>query len=389
MTINLKGIGWDHPRGFDCLVETTKLFEQENHGIRVHWDKRSLRDFGEAPIDGMAREYDFIIVDHPFSGRARQSGCLVDLQQIAPDAVEAALKDQVGESARSYHFDGGVWGLPTDAACQIAAYRPDLLERIGASVPQNFDDVRTLAKLARQHDMWIGAPTCPTDAICQVMSYAANLGHPPGAAEGEFLPRDIFIDMLDLLREIVGMAHPNAVDCNPIQMLEHMSHSDDIAYVPLAFGYSNYARHDRNPIIRGADFAGPGPDPKAGALLGGAGCTVTTSCRETEAAATYLRWLHRPEIMAGIYFETGGQPGSRTAWNSDAVNAASNGFFADTLETIDRAYLRPRFDGFVPFMERSGQTINAWLRGDGEGAIICEDMLADYARAYEIGCRAA
>jgi len=383
MTVFLKGIGWDHPRGFECLVESTELFHREHPGIRVDWSKRSLRDFGEAPIDVLAEDHDLIIIDHPFSGKARQSGCLQDLFPIVPDVVERLKAEAVGQSARSYHFDGGVWGLPTDAASQVASYRPDLFARIGANVPQSHAEVLELTRSLRAADMWIGAPSCPTDAICQVLSYAANLGHPPGAAEGEFLPPDVLCDVLEILKEVVSLAHPASVESNPIQMFERMLTSDEIAYIPLAFSYSNYARQGRAPLIFGADFAGPGPDPKAGALLGGAGFALSSRCREVEAAATFLRWLHRPEVMAGVYFEAGGQPGLRSVWLDDTVNAKANGFFANTLDTMERAFLRPRFDGFVPFMESAGFVVNTWLRDGSDPIPIVAKLRALYSQAYD------
>ncbi|MFV0333758.1 MAG: ABC transporter substrate-binding protein [Tropicimonas sp.] len=383
MTIELNGIGWDHPRGYDCLVGATEAFHAEHPDIRITWSKRSLRDFGEAPIDVLARRYDFIIIDHPFSGKARQSGCLVDLGALVPDTIADLMADEIGQSTRSYQYDGGVWGLPTDAVSQVAAYRPDLLAAHGHGVPATYDEVRRLAAGLRAAGLWIGVPSCPTDAICQVLSYASNLGHPPGAREGEFVPADVLGDVLDILRELLSLAHPASVQSNPIQMFERMSAGDEVAYVPLAFGYSNYARKGESPLIRGADFAGPGADPKAGALLGGAGCALSTRCRHLEAATSYLRWLHRPEVMSGVYLDAGGQPGRRSAWQDARVNEVASNFFADTFDTIQRAYLRPRFDGFVPFMEEAGIRVNDWLRGAGDKGALVDWLRADFARAFE------
>ena len=378
MSIILTGIGWDHSRGFDCYRDTVDLFYQDHPGIEIRWDKRSLRDFGEAPIGPLAENYDLIIVDHPFSGKARSSGCLLDLQQLVPDLVAQVLEDEIGQSARSYHYDGGVWGLPTDTAAQIAVYRPDLLEKLGAEVPRTHADVCALAKAARAAGLYIGMPGCPTDAVCLVMSYAANLGHPAGQEAGVFLNEDITETVLECIRELVGLAHPLSTESNPIKMHEMMCASDEIVYVPLMFGYSNYSRKGREPLLKVADFAGPGKIAYAGALLGGAGCAVSSRCQHTGAAATYLRWLHQPEIMSGAYFRAGGQPGLRSVWENAAVNEAANGFFRDTIKTLDTAFLRPRFPRFVPFFETLGKKVNAFLKGNAT----VEDVKAYIRNAY-------
>lgn len=374
----LTGIGWDHPRGFGCLVASKAAFEAENPDIEIHWETRSLKEFGDAPIRPYADKYDFIILDHPFVGMAHETGCLVDLKTVVPEAVEAALGDEVGKSARSYHHGGGVYGLPTDAAAQIAAYRPDLLAELERDVPRTLDDVLDVARAARAKGRYMALTACPTDAICMVMSYAVNLR---GHGDDLFSDTATLGDALDILTELVALSHPKSVERNPIATLNAMASGDEIVYVPLAFGYSNYSRTGRSPLIKSANFAGPGAVPFAGALLGGAGCSLTHSCKDHEAAARYLTWLHKPEVMAGTYFTAGGQPGSRAAWLDDGVNAASNDFFRASLDTLDNAYLRPRFNGFVPYFKAVGDTVNEFFKGERDKPSTIAAIVDGYAAA--------
>lgn len=376
----LTGIGWDHPRGLGCFVASKAAFEAENPDIEIHWDTRTLKEFGDADIEPLAERYDIIVLDHPFVGTANKTGVLVDLKQVVPDAVEAALGDEVGHSARSYHFGGGVYGLPTDAAAQVAAYRPDLLAELDMEVPRTLSDVLALARAARAKGRHMALAACPTDAICMVMSYSVNL---KGHGEDLFTDKATLSNALDILTELMSLAHPRSTERNPIATLNAMAAGDEIVYVPLAFGYSNYARTGQSPLVLAADFAGPGPVPSAGALLGGAGCALTHSCKDHEAAARYLTWLHRPEVMAGTYFAAGGQPGSRAAWQSESVNAASNDFFSATLATLDGAYLRPRFHGFVPYFKAVGDDVNEFLRGVSSKAATIDAIVDGYAKALE------
>ena len=56
------------------------------------------------------------------------------------------------------------------------------------------------------------------------------------------------------------------------------------------------------------------------------------------------------------------QPASLAAWTDASVNTAAEHFFSDTLQTLQTAYVRPRFDGFVRFFEAAGIEINRCLR---------------------------
>ena len=57
------------------------------------------------------------------------------------------------------------------------------------------------------------------------------------------------------------------------------------------------------------------------------------------------------------------RPASLAAWKDPSVNAGAHDFFSNTLQTLQTAYVRPRFDGFVRFFEAAGIQINRCLRG--------------------------
>jgi multiple sugar transport system substrate-binding protein len=275
----LKGIAWDHDRGYGCLAGTAAAFSADHPDIRVEWSVRSLRDFGEGPLDTLADTYDLIIVDHPFSGHAKATGVLIDLRlHLSSEEIEALENNSVGKSTVSYHYEGGIFGLPTDAAAQIASYRPDLMTDLGAQVPQNHGEVLALAESARAKGKRIATPACPIDALCLVLTFAANLDHPLGPDEDRFISPEILETVLGHVEELVAASDPRSIGWNPIQMYDEMAASDDIVYCPYAFGYSNYARKNRGKPILAANIAGPGADPHRGSLLGGAGLYLVEKC---------------------------------------------------------------------------------------------------------------
>lgn len=319
-------------------------------GEQVRWDRRSLYSFGEGDLGTYADKYDVVIFDHPFVGDACANGWFVDLGKLLTSEDKALFdRDEVGASWQSYAYDGGIWALPIDTAAQTAAWRGDLLERHDFGVPRTLDDVLALADRGAPHGLGIGWPSVPTDLMCTLVSVAASLGLTPGHSDGDFLEAADARIVVDHLKALARVAHPGSKQWNPIRCLDHMSASDDVAYVPYLFNYVNYSSGQAaRPITFGAAPAVAAGKP-ARTLLGGAGIGVSARSASPKAAFDYAMYLCSPAYQSGAYVAFGGQPGSRTAWLSDTCNAATNGFFRSTLPIMDEAYLRPTHPGFVPF----------------------------------------
>lgn len=369
--IKLRGITWDHPRGYQPLAASVEPY-REMFGIETAWDKRSLKDFGDVPIDSLAERYDLLIIDHPHVGLAAEAGCLLPLDSCLDQQTLAVLAGQsAGPSHASYTYAGRQWALAIDAAMQAAAYRPDLL---GEPLPENWADVLDLGRRLRQQGQAIAIPLAPTDAICSFLSLAANSGDPPGSRPGRLVEPETGRQALELLRALAEAAHPGSLDWNPIGLLDHMGQADDVVYCPLTFCYTNYARSGYQPyLVRFHTIPGI-----TGALLGGAGFAVSARCRQPEAACAYGAWLNSAEVQRSFYLENGGQPGNIIAWRDPAANRLTHNFFADTLPTLEGAYLRPRHNGFVAFQEAAGFIIHAFLR-DGTGV---EDCFEELSKLY-------
>lgn len=374
--IELNGITWDHPRGLAPLLATAAHFSQQNPDVRIQWVARSLAAFGEQPIEQLAQNYDLLVLDHPFMGSAARSRCLLPLDEYLPATfLQEQLSQSVGPSYRSYAYDGHQWALAIDAAAQVSAYRPDLLEACNATVPRTWHEVFELAVRTS-----VAIPLNPAGAIDSFLTLCANIGEEPGCHRDQLVSRATAIKALDLLRELIPHVLKESFMFDPPRVLDRMSTTDDISYCPLLFGYSNYARPGNSPYV--CHFTNiPAVEKTAGsrgALLGGAGLAITASCRTIHAACRYLQWVTSPECQRTIYFQAGGQPGNRLAWIDGTVNAAANSFFLNTLETLDHAYVRPRYDGFVYFHDQAGLLLHNHLRSGGHEA----DILAQIEQLY-------
>src|SRR5262249_32665877 len=151
-------------------------------------------------------------------------------------------------------------------------------------------------------------------------------------------------------------AHPESPRRNPPRTLDLMSTTDEIAYIPLLFGYSNYARPGfRRHLVRFGGVPTIGGGEPRGGILGGAGVAISSRTKHPRPPAASAASVASPAVKPAFYFPAGGQPGYRTAWLDDAVNASSTDFFRDTLANLDRAYLRPRYNGFMAVQDHSAQ----------------------------------
>lgn len=376
--ITLRGMTWDHPRGYAPLDASATAYAEPN-GITVTWERRSLKDFGDVPIDELASRYDLLIIDHPHVGLAATSRAVLPLDEWIDPATMATLKaESAGPSHASYTYKGHQWALAIDAAFQTSSYRPDLMAE---TFPHSWDETLQLAERLRTRNLWLGFPLCPTDAVCSFLTLCASLGDELGREDGSFVGREVGLQALQLLAAFAKVAHPASLDWNPIRLYDHMRDADPdggdaVAYCPLAFGYTNYARADSLPyLIRFHDIPGIN-----GALLGGTGFAVSANCQHPHEAVAYGLWLCSAETQRGFYVEEGGQPGNGVAWQDDAANTLTNHFFRDTWATLQAAYVRPRHARFVThFQEPAGEVINSYLRHGGN-VEACFDVLT---RLYE------
>ena len=138
----------------------------------------------------------------------------------------------------------------------------------------------------------------------------------------------------------------------------------DAVYCPWAYGYSNYSRRENSVRLQFTNAPAAGAIGCAGTQLGGTGVAVSKQSPHREEAVAYAKWLASPQHQRGTYVKDGGQPASLAAWLDPEVNAAACAFFSDTLETLRKSYVRPRFNGFVRFFEAAGIEINRCLKGE-------------------------
>jgi multiple sugar transport system substrate-binding protein len=382
--IELRGSTWDHPRGWGGVRATAEAFSRERPDIRVTWEVRTLQAFADHPVEDLAAAYDLIVLDHPSIGVAAEAGVLSALDEhLDPSYLDEQAASSVGRSQESYVWDGHRWALAIDAAAQVAVFREDLLMHAGLDVPRTWQDVVAASDTLRGHRLEIAIPVIPVDAICAFLGTCGSVGEEPFRSAERVVSRDVGRRTLHVLRDVVSRSHPASTSWNPPAALERMANSDEVAYCPLAFGYANFGRQGfaRHRLRFTASPAGAAGIPSG--TLGGAGLAVSASSAHAEAACAYAAFTAAPDVQRTIYVDGGGQPGHRAAWTDPSLNASTGGFFADTLDALDAAYLRPRYDGFLMFQEEAGALVHGHLGDGGDADAVLDALDASYRASLD------
>lgn len=350
----MRGMTWDHSRGYDPLVAAARAWF--NHtGVAIEWDRRSLQDFESYPVETLAREYDLIVIDHPHVGEIAASGCLVPFED---DLAEIAA-GSVGGSFESYHWDGRQWALPIDAAAQVQAWVP-------GRVAQAVTDWQELAALAAAG--CVALPLRPPHSLMSLFTLCGLAGVAL-AVEGPNLFPSAAVDAFDQLARLAAAIDPAMFEMDPIAVLEAMADpASPLDVAPLIYGYVSYAMADFRPQrIAFADIPVLGVAGPAGSALGGTGIAVSAHGSDPVAAVAFARWIAGGPVQRDLIATHGGQPAHATAWEAESVNAPAADFYRATRRTLDRAFVRPRHAGYMAFQDAAAHRLNQGLRAGEPG----------------------
>jgi multiple sugar transport system substrate-binding protein len=369
--INLKGITWNHSRGFVPMVATAQRFSELNPQVEITWEKRSLQQFADFSIQELAARFDLLVIDHPWAGFAAKTQSILPLDKYLSKAYLDDQRDQtVGHSFESYAYDGHQWALPIDAATPVASSRPDLLEKNGFWLPATFEDLLQLANKGL-----VAFAGIPIDVLMNFYTFCCSLGEDPCQLEDLIISRDTGVKALQLYRELASKIHPDNFKRNPIQVYETMTLSDEIAYCPFAYGYSNYSRTGyAGKLLHFHDMITLNGENNLRSTLGGTGLAVSAASAHKEMAVKYAEYVASPGCQQTVFFENGGQPGHLSAWKDAEVNRKSSDFFANTLPALQRAFLRPRYHGHMFFQDHAGDIVRDYLMNGGNELKVLEKM---------------
>ncbi len=376
----LKGITWNHTRGLLPMVATAQRFTELNPEIEISWEKRSLQEFADASIEDLSKRFDLLVIDHPWTGFGAQTNAILPLSDyLSTEYIKDQEINTVGQSYGSYVFGNKIWALPIDAATPVASARLDILEKKGLKVPQTYDDLLVLAKKGL-----VAFAGIPVDVLMSFYMYCCSLGEAPFQSQEKVISMETGKKALLLFRELAQLIDVANFNRNPIQVYEAMVNSDEIAYCPFAYGYSNYSRigYSQN-LLHFYDLVKLNDQPMISSL-GGTGLAVSSFSQNIPEAIKYAEFTASSLIQQNIFADNGGQPGHLQAWKSDRMNQLTHDYFKNTLPALERAFLRPRYSGHMYFQDHAGDVVRDYLMNGGDEESVLEELNALYVKSLNL-----
>lgn len=373
----LKGITWNHTRGLLPMVATAQRFTELYPDVEISWEKRSLQEFADASIEDLAKRFDLLVIDHPWTGFGAATNTIVPLSDhFSSEYIKDQEMNTVGKSYESYVFNNKLWALPIDAATPVAAARLDILEKNGLKVPETFEDLLALAKKGL-----VAFAGIPVDSLMTFYSFCCSLGEAPFQSQQKVISEETGIKALQMHRELAQLMDSANFNRNPIQVYEAMVNTDEIAYCPFAYGYSNYSRigYSKN-LLHFYDLVKLNDQPMISSL-GGTGLAVSAFSKNLPEALKYAEFTGSSQVQQNIFADNGGQPGHLQAWKSDRINAITHDYFKNTLPALERAFLRPRYSGHMYFQDHAGDVVRDYLMNGGDEKEVLAAMDALYVKS--------
>ena len=363
----LRGITWDHTRGYLPMVATAQRFSEMHPEVSIRWEKRSLKQFGDLALDDLVGKYDLLVIDHPFVGAAAAMKMLLPLERYLPEEfLRGQAANAVGQSNASYIIGGSQYALAIDTAAQISGWRPDLLEKAGCTTPSTWEELLELAKRGL-----VAIPGTRIDMLMHLYMMCVGLGEEPFSKQRLFCSHEVGVRAVEMLRELAQAVGQEFWARNPIMVWELLANGEKEAYCPFAYGYSNYSRegYAKHWLEVGGLISIDGWS-RCRSVLGGAGVAISSRSRHIKTAVEYCRYTASADCQTHLYFESGGQPGHGVAWRDEEVNRRCHGFFEKTLQTVNEAWLRPRWNKYHRFQDEAASLVHQFVWGGGDAGLL-------------------
>lgn len=379
--IRLKGITWDHTRGFTPLAAAAQRYSELYPHVEISWSKRTLQEFADKPIEKLTEHYDLLIIDHPWVGCAAASECVLPLDEYLPaQYLTDQSENSVGESHQSYFYGGHQWALAIDAATPVTSYRADLFRENNMAIPRTWDELLNFAKTGK-----VLVPGIPVDSLMAFYMFCHAHGNEPFLNTTEVINKPAGLKALASMRDLWSLCDEIIYQSNPIAVAERMSLTDDFWYCPFAYCYSNYSRRGfaKNTLTY-SDLPQFGNKRRFRSTIGGTGLAISSTCQYKDIAIQFAQWICSGECQSTFYVQNGGQPGHRQAWVDKNANQLCNNFFMNVLPAMERGYIRPRHNGYLLFQDSAAPILWDYLYHGGEPGDCLQSMDVIYRESLKL-----
>ncbi|MCJ8325355.1 MAG: ABC transporter substrate-binding protein [Hyphomicrobiales bacterium] len=284
-------------------------------------------------------------------GEALANKCIQPLDKLFDSNIVEKWKNRsIGNSFESYRMNGHLWALPLDAATQVMAYQSERVD----SPPSTWDEVREVSRKTGRVSLSLQGP----HAILTALSINSALGNELGA---ETLFGACTEVIFDLMVDLYAHRPSGSEHLNPISMLECIKQSEGIDLCPLIFGYVNYAQRAASRAVNFVDAPQWQSGGLHGSVIGGTGLALSQKCQPNTELLDHFQWLLASNTQLEFITKHAGQPSGMEAWKNYDVNQTSNGFYKNTLKTMQNGIIRPRFNRYIAFQTEASDFLRTAL----------------------------
>lgn len=358
---HVRGLSWAHTRGHPPMVATSSAWSDRHPAVHLDWTPRSLLDFASGQLDQYIGLYDLVALDYPLIGEASEHGWIEPLDAfLSQEQIKTLEAGTVGPAFEGYGYGGRTWAAPLDVAALTSAYRADLLEAAGLTVPSTFDEVLALARTTGR----VAVPLSVFSTVATFLSLCAQDGgilFDP--SQEQLVDHDVAVRALSRLAELAAAVPTWCLEEGAVQLFSRLASHDELLYVGYAYGYSLYARNGYFP--HRLTFTAP-PPVTAGTpsrpTLGGVGLALLAQAPAREAAIDYLVWVTSADCQGGLFTTSGGQPAQEAAWDDPDLDRLNGGYFSATRDSLREAYVRPNARWFGHYQTAAGRLLQDFIR---------------------------
>ncbi len=375
--ITLRGRTWASRRGYGGLAASAEAYTQLRPDVQVEWEQL---DFDELFYDSRRQfvtgsvNFDLLMIDHPWVGELAVNGWLVDMDELLTSVQQLDLDEDADRSSlEAYRYDDGacarLWSLPVDGACQILAFRPELVGTAVDQLPGDWDSFLALGESLHEppdhcaYTHQFGGP----NHFLTLLGIAAALGDAPYSSPSRGLHRDAGARGLDILRRIWELSIESQVE-SPDTLVHRtfplMMAEDRAAMCPGVFAYITHYGGEGERQLAIADMPVMPETGKRTSLLGGMGLAIASASPHRDAAWEYATFVMSREVQGGVFVENGGQPGRVSALTSGYADAECAGFGPVLAAALDDCYIRPTPPGWHRAERAGGDVVSRFLAGE-------------------------
>ena len=111
---------------------------------------------------------------------------------------------------------------------------------------------------------------------------------------------------------------------------------------------------------------------------------ISKNTQNLQASLDCSFWVASEDCQKDLYYHSGGQPGHLKAWENDEINNNCNNFFKNTLETLQKSWLRPRYDGYMYYQDIAGTLVKNFLRGETSIDFTVNEMKKEFDKSFYV-----